>query len=405
MANFGDILSNLTIGALQSVRRNAGNTAFEAFTTGNTTALFIHTAARTTYATTAQTLYSDTIPAATLNANGDSIEASYSGLFDASNGGTIFSVLFAGTTILSSDDFNSLLMDSYDWEIKVLISRVNNTKARATVTLQVWGIDPVVKQTDISSLNFTTTDYDLVLRAENALGAGDVTAKLAVGKYVAAPALTELSALTGIWAAYEADSYTDADGSNAGNWTDGSGNGRTATVTGTPTQETNELNGERIIRLGADSNDYFTVPSMSSLTAGAIVQVLKVTDITTSGGDDFGSSVDTSHYPNAAGATQIYDDFGSTVRKGLLTSVLTILNTWHVVYKWSASNDWGLMQDYATVFTTATSTVGFSSTPRIGFNGTQYMKCDIAATYLFSVKPSAATLAKLRARIEQKYGV
>ncbi len=32
MANFGDILSSVTIAAGQSVRRNAGDTAFEAYT-------------------------------------------------------------------------------------------------------------------------------------------------------------------------------------------------------------------------------------------------------------------------------------------------------------------------------------------------------------------------------------
>lgn len=370
---------------------------------GSSALLFSHSADRTTITGIDQEiLYSDIIPAGTLANNLDAIEIKYSGVFAATNAGTILTVSFTGA-ILATDLFDTLELDSTSWEITVSIVRKNNTTIRTSVTLSTPGVDPIVKYTEVASLNLTSTDYTLILYAEAAIG--HVTAKMGLGRYVAAAPIPEFADITGIWAAYEASSYDLIDGDNAGNWTDGTGNGRTATVTNTPTFETNEINGESIIRVGGNSNDYFTLPSMAGFTSGAMVEVIKVTDITTSGGHDFGSSSDASHYPHSGGAANIYDDFGSTVRKGILTSLVTISGTWHVVYRWSAASDWGLMQNYATVHTTGTNTVGFQSSPRIGYNLSTYMKADIAAVYIFNVKPTAAALAKLRHRIESKFGL
>lgn len=211
--------------------------------------------------------------------------------------------------------------------------------------------------------------------------------------------------IASIWAYYEGDSYSQADGSDITTaWTDKSGNGRHAAVTGTPTFETNELNGQPIIRLGADTNDYFTPPSMAGLTAGTIICVWKVTDVTTHGGHRFGSSGSASHYP-FGGDGLIYDTFGSTTRKDSLTSQITILNNWHRLRIHSATNDWGMFQNGSTVHTTATNTVGFESSPRIGFNGAQNMKVDLAAVYLFSAKLTTGEISDMNAYINSKYGI
>jgi hypothetical protein len=211
-------------------------------------------------------------------------------------------------------------------------------------------------------------------------------------------------AISSIWAYFEADSYSLSDGANVtSNWRDKSGNGRHGVITGTPTFETNELNGQPIIRFGADSNDYLTLPSMAALTAGTIIEVLKVTNVTTDGGNRLGSASDASHYPYFNGT--IYDGFGTTARKNDINAAITLLNNWHVLRIHSATNDWGMFQNGSAAFTTATNTVGFASVPLIGSNGTQFMKFDLAGLYLFSTKINSGEITDMGGYINSKFGV
>ncbi len=219
----------------------------------------------------------------------------------------------------------------------------------------------------------------------------------------AAPALTPLSDVSSLWAWFESDSYSQSDGSNiTTNWTDQSGNGRHATVNGTPTYETNELNGLPIVRIGADSNDYFQFPDMSAFTEGAMIALLKVTT-ETSAGDLFGTAGSASLYPFSSDHL-IYDGFGSNTRKDSLTPISS-LSSWHIVYKYSKASDWAIYQNGSLIYHTGTNTVAFSSFPRIGNNGGAYEKTDRAAVYLFNSKPSDDHVRAVMRHIGSKYDI
>ena len=209
--------------------------------------------------------------------------------------------------------------------------------------------------------------------------------------------------IAAIWALYDAASYSQGDGTNiTTNWTDTSGNARHATVSGTPTYETSEINSLPVVRFGADSNDYFTLPSMAALTAVSRVRIIKVTTLTTSGGDTFGTAGDLDHYPHSGGS--IYPSFGSTARKGPITSGVT-LSTWHVVYEYSISGDWALFQNWTETYQTDTNTVGLSATPKIGTNGTYYQKMDLALDCYFSAQLEPSEIAGLTQWITDTYGL
>jgi hypothetical protein len=210
--------------------------------------------------------------------------------------------------------------------------------------------------------------------------------------------------IASLWAMYEADSYSQADGSNiATDWEDLSGNGRDAPVTGTPTFETGELNSLPVIRMGADSNDIFTFPDMSALTAGAFFEVLKVNTGAgvTNFSDGFGSGGPGNLYP--FNDDLIYDNFGSTTRKDFISPSVTITN-WHVLHGHSAASDWGLFQNGSSIHSTGTNTVGFSATPTLGQSGVATKK-DVAGLYLFSAKPNSGQITNMLAYINKKWAI
>lgn len=156
---------------------------------GRQDTLFEHYTDETTGSSSDESIYLDTLPKNTLAANGDSIVAEYSGIFDATNNSSILYLLFAGSIILASDDFVILnsTANSDHWKICTTITRVSNTTVRCTTSLAVTGYDAVVAYLQVASLTLATTAYDLELRAETAT-AGDITAKMAKGVKVGASA-------------------------------------------------------------------------------------------------------------------------------------------------------------------------------------------------------------------------
>ena len=327
-----------------------------------------------------------------------------------------FSGIFAGSTASNTREknwnfsFDSQSFFSYGaeldlgaWFFEYEIVRLNNTTVKITGHFSTGsGVSKPFYA--LKTVDLDAKPDEVVCQIETPGAAGDITLRIARGESVIAPEYSVVS--SGLWAYYEADSYSQSDGSNiTTNWTDKSGNGRHATVNGSPTFETGELMGfQPAIRLGADSNDYFAVPSMSALTAGTIFVVQKVTNVGTSGAHRFGTGT-APNYPFGADGL-IYDDFGSNARKDSLSSYITILNNWHVMHAYSASNNWGLFQNGVRVHTTATNTVSFSSSPLIGTNGaSQFMKVDLAGVYLYSNKMTDSRIEQMLAYLCQKWGV
>jgi hypothetical protein len=209
-----------------------------------------------------------------------------------------------------------------------------------------------------------------------------------------------------LWSYHEAPSYAQADNTAiATNWADLSGNGRVLTLTGSGiTYQTAELNGLAVLRLDGTANAYFGAGDMTALNAsgGSYMEIIKVTDQTTRGGHRLGTGA-SSHYPYDVDL-KIYETFGSTARKDAITTG-SALTSWHKKYVWSETNDYGIRQNASNIYTTATNTVGFHATSLVGFNGTQRMKCDLAAIYFFSNKLTPAELTSLDAYILAKWGL
>ena len=399
-----------------SVRRNSVDTDFETYDTRASRPLFEHFVTRTTTATTEQTLHLYNVARSQFSANGDTILAEYSGTLAANANDKIIRLYFAGTEIFDTDtSIDPALGNNKNWRVRVSITRKSTSVARCAVDFIVYGYNAATKYTEISSLDFPDrpgtsagTAYDLKLTAETGTAAGDASLLMAEARFVNAVQCDLVT--TSLWAYGEARYYKGltatqyTDGANiTTDWQDLSGNARHATRTGTPTAELSEVNGEAVVRYPGGSV-YHTLPDMSALTQGSIFLVWKVTDVTTDAGCRFGTSGSTDHYPYTPDTPDgIYSDFGSTVRKTCGGSVPTITN-YHCTYIWSKSNDWGLHQDGQKVYETTTNTVGFHSSPRIAHNGSAGMKVDLAAWYIFSVKPTDANVAKMYRYIQKEFG-
>lgn len=402
-----------------SVRRNSVDTDFETYDTRASRPLFEHFVTRTTTATTEQTLHRYNVARGQFQNNGDRIMFNYTFVTDSSAGDVYCRLKFAGTTMFDSGVLiDPALGNSQTLTVSGWISRKNTTTVRYSVhcvTTSVVGKDGSSKQGEITSLDLpdrlgvsSGTAYDLLATIETSTAAGDASLTMAEARFVNAVQCDLVT--TSLWAYGEAryykgltaTQYTDG-ASITTDWQDLSGNARHATRTGTPTAELSEVNGEAVVRYPGGSV-YHTLPDMSALTQGSIFLVWKVTDVTTDAGCRFGTSGNTDHYPYTPDTPDgIYSDFGSTVRKTCGGSVSTITN-YHCTYIWSKSNDWGLHQDGQKVYETTTNTVGFHSSPRIGHNGSAGMKVDLAAWYIFSVKPTDANVAKMYRYIQKEFG-
>jgi hypothetical protein len=122
-------------------------------------------------------LYSFSVAANQLNADGQKIKAKYAGVFAANANNKSLSVFFATNNIGG----NTVSTSADGWEVTVLIIRTSATTARVTVT--VPGINPI--ETPLTGLDFTTTNT-LVLNGAGGGAANDVVAKLGTIEWVAA---------------------------------------------------------------------------------------------------------------------------------------------------------------------------------------------------------------------------
>lgn len=149
--------------------------------------IFDHFTDAPTLTTSLETLYIDQIDAGLLAVNGDKVQADYSGKFGPNANAKIIIVNFAGTDLFDSTIFGAINDNGTGWNFEFLIIRVSNTVVRVSAELTTSGSLPfIIDPVDITGLNLTTTDYDLLLQAQTPTAVGDLTAKMAYGLFIPA---------------------------------------------------------------------------------------------------------------------------------------------------------------------------------------------------------------------------
>lgn len=210
-----------------------------------------------------------------------------------------------------------------------------------------------------------------------------------------------------------------ADTGTGASWTDLSGDGRTPTqATGTaqptfrPAGHARAINGQPVVDFDGTS-DYmdFGASAFAALTGGAEVFLVGRRDADPPATADkaplwtMGSSGDGgSLVPYTDGI--VYEDFGSTARKvaGNPTPSLASPFAYNVI---SVAGEFTVNINGAQLFTTATNTVGWSATPRIGKTLTSawFYQGVIAEVVMTVGKMSAADRTALRSYFQSRYGV
>jgi hypothetical protein len=152
----------------------------------------------------------------------------------------------------------------------------------------------------------------------------------------------------------KADAGVTIDGNDetaVAEWADQSGNGITASpVDAYPTYNSSDLNGKPTISLSSLAEESviksFVLSAnpmgASGTTAFAVVYVEDVCDAENDNGPifgDFGTAGASSHYPYG-GNCSVYDGFASEDRKGPLTALSTITDSWSIYSVVSTGNDW-----------------------------------------------------------------
>jgi hypothetical protein len=158
-----------------------------------------------------------------------------------------------------------------------------------------------------------------------------------------------------------------ANGTTISNWTDFSGNGVAVTAVGTPSYRTIGINSLPAIEFKSSELDYFTLPDQSSLSQGEIFVVTRINNdppsASSSGLWHLGNSANT-HYPWTDGNS--YDEFGTTATKGnIAINSLTVARVYNVR---SQPNSWVSRLDGVNIFTTASNTVSFQASAKLGAN-------------------------------------
>jgi len=155
---------------------------------------------------------------------------------------------------------------------------------------------------------------------------------------------------------------------------DQSGNSRTITLPGTthnPTIVTGAANGHDVMQFVATSQQYFTLPSMTALTAGELYIVMKrdsrlPPNDAQSGFIMMGTAGALPHSAVPYSDNNIYEGFGTTARKVVSEGTLDLSSHYAVYNVRSASGSYAIGVDGTDLLTSATNTVGFPSTPVVG---------------------------------------
>jgi hypothetical protein len=134
-------------------------------------------------------------------------------------------------------------------------------------------------------------------------------------------------------------------------------------------------------------------------SSGEMFMTFYPTSTTNTAFSEFGTDASQSHFPYTT--TNVYDDFGSTVRKGSITNTIQALNVWYPLGVWSAANDWGLHKAGTNTYTTGTNTVGWASSGSHQIGGGGDIK--IAEVFAFNRKLSTNERALMATYMQRHY--
>lgn len=151
-----------------NVRFGVGGTLFDQFADANN-------------GTTVETdLYTNTLAASTLNANGDVVSAHYAGTFVNSTSTKQLKVYFGGTVIFDSGALT--VSAATDWVVNVNVMRESSSAVRCSVTANLTGASTgsFAKYTSIGGLTLSNTQILKITGTAAAVGAAsnDITAKM-----------------------------------------------------------------------------------------------------------------------------------------------------------------------------------------------------------------------------------
>ncbi len=168
--------------------------------------------------------------------------------------------------------------------------------------------------------------------------------------------------------------FGQSDGSNiTTDWKDLSRYRNDWTVTGTPTYETNEQNGQPAIRMSNDSSDQFNLPDWSGKAELAMYKIMKIDNYTPPGGDLIGPVVSSDFDTYVYSDNITYTSFATSARKTTPASSAIDEATYHILYQHSRPGWFQMRQTNnasdAIVINTTTNAVSISSAPKIGYNG------------------------------------
>lgn len=186
-----------------------------------------------------------------------------------------------------------------------------------------------------------------------------------------------------------------------------------------PTLDTGvTVNGIQSLNIDGTTTQCLEFPNLyGALTEGEMMAVVKMAadpSIAPHYGFMYmGRSDHNTLYPYIAADPQIYDGYGSTVRK-MCGVPVTSLAAWHVYNPYSAASDWALRLNNTVQHFTASNTVAFPDYgPFPGFLGVSLSGLDgfstsmyhVAAVYTFSAKLTTTERNNMYGYINTKYGV
>jgi hypothetical protein len=183
-------VGTIPVGGFHKIKADVGKWILQGENAGSSTSeaalpedrpLFSQLEDATTTDVVEEVLYTNTIPADTLQSGGNMIKFEYSGEFAANANIKHLLVDFAGTRIFDSETFDDIVSNAKDWTISGTILVIDAETVRCKVRLETPDWNPWVEYTEVGSLDLANDDLDLVLSATTLTAAGGATAKMGLG--------------------------------------------------------------------------------------------------------------------------------------------------------------------------------------------------------------------------------
>lgn len=214
-----------------------------------------------------------------------------------------------------------------------------------------------------------------------------------------------------------ADLGVTLNGATVSAWADQSGNGRHATQTTAADQpafraagDARGIGGNASVDFDGASDSLGFADVFSALATGAEIFFVGRLDLdpptitTKTGLWTFGSSAESTHLPFTDGV--VYDNFGSTARKAAGNPTPSLASPFLYGVK-SVANEWTARVNGAQLYTTATSTVGWSATPNLGRYLTNAYLDGVTSEVIMltAAGATAGNRASVHAYIRSRYGI